>query len=55
MANINVSDLHPAGSDLFSDSENFLTDLTDYEFTKINGGSIASLIAYLIDRYLQSR
>jgi hypothetical protein len=45
MANINVKDLsgHITGSDLFSDSESFMRDLSDDELTT-QGGSIVSLI-----------
>ena len=38
MATINISDLRPAGSDLFSDSEGYLNELGDGEFDAINGG-----------------
>ncbi|MBE9181624.1 bacteriocin [Oculatella sp. LEGE 06141] len=38
MASINVSNLHPAGSELFCDSESFLNELTDEELTEIEGG-----------------
>ncbi|MDT9198165.1 hypothetical protein H4N54_25200 [Limnospira fusiformis KN01] len=31
MANITISDLHPAGADLFSDSESYLYDLSESE------------------------
>lgn len=37
MARIVVSDLRPAGADLFTDSESFLYDLTDDE-QMIQGG-----------------
>ncbi len=37
MATIKVLDLHPAGYDLFSDSENYLRDLGDDELG-IEGG-----------------
>ncbi|MCA2618789.1 MULTISPECIES: hypothetical protein [unclassified Microcystis] len=37
MAKIVVSDLRPAGADLFTDSESFLYDLTDDE-QMIQGG-----------------
>jgi hypothetical protein len=37
MANIVISDLRPAGADLFTDSESFLYDLTDDE-QMIQGG-----------------
>ncbi|MBD2607481.1 hypothetical protein H6G81_23880 [Scytonema hofmannii FACHB-248] len=38
MATINISDLHPAGSDLFSDSEGYMRDLVDSEFDGLYGG-----------------
>ena len=38
MANINISDLCPAGADLFLDSESYLNDLTEVEMTNTLGG-----------------
>ena len=38
MAKINVSNLHPVGSDLFFDSENYISELSDNELGTINGG-----------------
>lgn len=38
MATINVSNLYPAGYELFSDSNNFMSELSDNEFGQINGG-----------------
>ena len=38
MANINISDLRPAGADLFLDSESYLNDLTEGEMTNAIGG-----------------
>ncbi|MFN6569531.1 hypothetical protein [Dendronalium sp. ChiSLP03b] len=38
MATINISDLHPPGSDLFSDSEDYMDDLVDGEIGTIQGG-----------------
>ncbi|MDZ8134785.1 MAG: hypothetical protein RM049_05700 [Nostoc sp. DedQUE04] len=38
MATINISDLHPVGSDLFYDSEGYMRDLTDSEFDHLSGG-----------------
>ena len=38
MANINISDLRPAGADLFLDSESYLNDLTEGEMINIGGG-----------------
>ena len=42
MANINVSELSVVGSNLFSDSESFMAELTDQEFNTITGGLVAS-------------
>ncbi|MGL5807252.1 MAG: hypothetical protein ACRC2R_14130 [Xenococcaceae cyanobacterium] len=38
MANLNISNLEPAGSDLFEDNENFLADLNDSESGDVEGG-----------------
>ena len=39
MGNINISDLRPAGVDLFLDSESYINDLTEGEMiNKIVGG-----------------
>lgn len=38
MASIKISNLYPAGSELFKDSENFMTELVDSELGSINGG-----------------
>jgi len=38
MANITISDLRPAGADLFSDSESYLTDLNDQDMMELLGG-----------------
>jgi hypothetical protein len=38
MASIQISNLYPAGSELFKDSENFMTELVDSELGNINGG-----------------
>ena len=40
MANITISDLHPAGFDLFSSSESFLKDLSESGIS-INGGFLS--------------
>ena len=39
MANITISELRPAGADLFSDSESYLTDLTGAETLGTLGGA----------------
>ena len=44
MAKINVSNLHPVGSDLFFDSENYISELSDNELGTINGGIAASSV-----------
>lgn len=38
MAVIDISELHPAGSQLFQDSESFLNELTDDEIVGLEGG-----------------
>jgi hypothetical protein len=38
MANIIISDLAPAGANLFRDSESFLNELTEQEVGSILGG-----------------
>lgn len=47
MANIAISDLHPTGYDLFSDSESYMKDLSDGELD-IQGGVTPVLIGYAI-------
>lgn len=37
MANITISDLRPAGADLFSDSESYMHDLAGDELTRLQG------------------
>jgi hypothetical protein len=39
MAKIKLSELSPAGSELFQDAENFLPELSDREIENIVGGS----------------
>ena len=52
MANINVKDLNSniAGSDLFSDSESFMRDLSDDELNTQGGGT--PYIAFRITLWL---
>ncbi|MBD1929920.1 hypothetical protein H6F74_27350 [Trichocoleus sp. FACHB-90] len=38
MANIAISDLRPAGSELFFDSEGYMNNLDDSEVDIVNGG-----------------
>ena len=44
MANINISDLRPAGADLFLDSESYLKDLTEGEMINTLGGGSWSFL-----------
>lgn len=39
MATIKINNLNAAGSDLFSDSESYLNNLTDEELNRTQGGS----------------
>ncbi|MBE9168977.1 hypothetical protein IQ238_16135 [Pleurocapsales cyanobacterium LEGE 06147] len=38
MANIQLSELNPAGSELFQDSENYLNELNEQEMGHVVGG-----------------
>lgn len=44
MSTITISDLHPVGAELFSDSETFMADLTDSELSEASGGGIFQAI-----------
>lgn len=44
MASIVISELHPAGFELFSDSEGYMRDLVDSEFDHLYGGLPSPLI-----------
>ena len=46
MANISISDLSPAGSDLFIDFDSFLRELNDNEFPEIAGGIMTPELPY---------
>ncbi|MDT9198166.1 hypothetical protein H4N54_25205 [Limnospira fusiformis KN01] len=50
MANITISDLHPAGADLFSDSESYLYDLSESEMlgTLVGGSKRGFVIAWTL-------
>lgn len=47
MANIAISNLNPAGSNLFSDSESYMTDVADIELEHVNGGIITLIFGIL--------
>ena len=40
MAVIKISELRPAGSELFQDSESFLNELNDQEMSTLGGGDL---------------
>ncbi|MDZ8065174.1 MAG: hypothetical protein RMY64_05950 [Nostoc sp. DedQUE08] len=44
MATINISDLRPTGSDLFSDSEGYMDDLVDSDIGAIKGGLVGLIV-----------
>lgn len=47
MAKIAISELRPAGADLFNGSESFMTELTETEMAYVNGGDkIKACIAW---------
>jgi len=45
MVSIAINDLYPAGADLFAGSENFMTDVVDYELDTVNGGIVSEVTA----------
>ncbi len=62
MANIKISNLQPAGYDLFSDSESYMMDLSENELNTTHGGftpilttviSITSDVLSLINATIQ--
>lgn len=44
MATINISDLHPTGTELFSDSESYMGELSEHELSVHGGGTPLVLI-----------
>ena len=54
MGNINISDLRPAGADLFLDSESYLNDLTEGEMMNTLGGAAFSVILCFNEGRLRS-
>ena len=45
MAEIKLSELRPAGSELLQDSENFLNELSDREIENVVGGDTINSVA----------
>ncbi|MUG98789.1 hypothetical protein F7734_43460 [Scytonema sp. UIC 10036] len=52
MASIEISELHPTGSELFNDSESFLDELTDGEVWGVQGGAAMSTLGGLLGETL---
>lgn len=55
MANIVISELRPAGAELFDGSESFMSDLTDSELDATKGGSsivcafcVGAVVGYVV-------
>ena len=46
MANVNISDLHPTGFDLFSDSENYMTELSETELAVQGGSTVVCVVGF---------
>lgn len=54
MANLKISNLQPAGYDLFSDSESYMTNLSEDELNTTHGGfSIAGIILHIVGEAVQ--
>ena len=43
MASIKISELRPAGSELFQDSESFLNELSEREMGSLEGGAFTAV------------
>ncbi len=48
MASIEITELHPIGSELFQDSESFLNELSDQETWGVQGGATMGTLASLL-------
>ena len=55
MSSIKISQLPPAGSELFEDAESFLHELTNEEIREIKGGLIVSVVSKTVSIYTQSQ
>jgi hypothetical protein len=55
MSTINISDLRPTGTELFSDSEGYMNDLGDNEFDSIYGGLFPFALLYSVARLAAQR
>ena len=48
MAAIKISDLHPAGSELFVGEENFINELNDADLNGVHGGIISPFLPSIV-------
>jgi hypothetical protein len=48
MSTISIFDLKLSGLDLFSDSENYLDEISESEFTNVVGGSTPATVEIII-------
>lgn len=55
MATIKISDLHPTGSELFSDSESYMSELGDNELEIVNGGIWSTPVCSVVVSKVTSR
>ena len=55
MTTINISDLHPTGTELFSDSESYMNELGDSEISNIQGGLTTPVCASITVSILVSQ
>jgi hypothetical protein len=54
MANIEISKLEPAGSQLFEDSESYLNELTEFQMMGVAGGAGARTFTQVIIKDVSS-
>lgn len=53
---IKISELHPTGAELFSDSESYMSELGDNELDSVNGGILTSPVcAAVVSRVVSPR
>ncbi|MEO1375384.1 MAG: hypothetical protein AAFW70_13890 [Cyanobacteria bacterium J06635_10] len=55
MAKITISELRPAGAELFEGSESYLQELTDTELDATNGGIIGFVIGVGVGILISAR
>ncbi len=60
MASIKISELPPAGSELFYDSENYMNEVSEGELLSVQGGSspvclLVSYVSFQLSAYFTSK